>query len=77
MAASVTTTSSTFEAQLLEIAGNLQVLEAAQSTVDAELNNVQIDYDLEVGTVAIAAVLPITTSMNAGNLQMTVQEYLS
>jgi DUF4097 and DUF4098 domain-containing protein YvlB len=77
MAAAITTTSTTLEAQLLEIAGNVQVTEAAQSTADVELNNCQIDYDLEAGTVSISVILPITVAMNAGKLEMSASEYLA
>ena len=77
MTASITTTSTTLEAQLLEVAGNVQVTEAAQSTADVELNNCQIDFDLEAGTVSISAILPISTAMVSGKLEMVAQEYLA
>ncbi|MGD1858160.1 MAG: hypothetical protein ACFB2W_28320 [Leptolyngbyaceae cyanobacterium] len=77
MAAAVSSTATTAEGQFLDIARELQVLEAAQSTDDTPLNNVQIDTDLEAGTVTVSATLPITLGGAAGALTVTAGEYLS
>lgn len=77
MAASVTTASTTLEAQLLEIAGEVQVLEQTQSTDELPLNNCQIDFDLEEGTVSITAILPITYAVVAGNVSIEAGTYLA
>ncbi|NEQ50330.1 MAG: hypothetical protein F6K11_09390 [Leptolyngbya sp. SIO3F4] len=77
MAAAVSSTATTVEGQFLDIARELQVLEAAQSTDEIPLNNVQIDTDIEAGTVTITATLPITLGGTAGALTVTAGEYLS
>lgn len=77
MAAAVSSTATTVEGQFLDIARELQVLEAAQSTDETPLNNVQIDTDIEAGTVTISATLPITLGGAAGAMTMTAGTYLS
>ena len=77
MAAAVTTSATTVEGQFLEVARELQGLEAAQSTADLPLNNVQIDTDIETGLVTITATLPATLSGTGGALTLTAGEYLS
>ena len=77
MAATVSSPATTVEGQCLEIARELQLLEAAQSTDEIPLNNVQIDTDIETGTVTVTATLPITLSGTAGALTVTAGEYLS
>ncbi|MEM9977930.1 MAG: hypothetical protein AAF808_09910 [Cyanobacteria bacterium P01_D01_bin.2] len=77
MAAAVSSTATTAEGQFLDIARELQSLEAAQSTDDTPINNVQLDTDIEAGTVTISATLPIALSGSGGALTVTAQEYLS
>ena len=77
MAAAVSSTATTAEGQFLDIARELQVLESAQSTDETPLNNVQIDTDIENGTVTVTATLPITLGGTAGALTVTAGEYLS
>ena len=77
MAVAVSSTATTAEGQFLDIARELQSLEAAQSTDDTPINNVQLDTDIEAGTVTISATLPIALSGSGGALTVTAQEYLS
>ena len=77
MAAPVSSTASTAEGQFLDVARELQILEAAQSTDETPLNNIQIDTDIENGTVTVSATLPITLGGAAGSLSVTAAEYLS
>lgn len=71
MAAAITTSAANVEGQLIEVARELQILEAAQSTAEAPLNNVQIDADIENGTITVTAILPATLSGTAGAFTMT------
>lgn len=77
MATPVSSTASTAEGQFLDVARELQILEAAQSTDETPLNNIQIDTDIENGTVTVSATLPITLGGAAGSLSVTAAEYLS
>lgn len=77
MAVAVSSTATTVEGQFLDIARELQILEAAQSTDETPLNNVQLDTDIEAGTVTVSATLPITLGGSAGALTVTAAEYLS
>ena len=77
MAAPVSSTASTAEGQFLDVARELQILEAAQSTDETPLNNIQIDTAIENGTVTVSATLPITLGGSAGSLSVTAAEYLS
>lgn len=77
MAAAVTTSATSVEGQALEIARELQVLEAAQSTDEAPLNNVQIDTDIESGLITITMSLPAALSGTGGAVTMSASEYLS
>lgn len=77
MAAAVSSTATTAEGQFLDIARELQLLEAAQSTDETPLNNIQLDTDIEAGTVTVTAILPITLGGQAGALTVTAAPYLS
>ncbi|MFG6105671.1 hypothetical protein U2F10_25725 [Leptothoe sp. EHU-05/26/07-4] len=77
MAAAITTTATSIEGQALEVARELQVLEAAQSTADVPLNNVQIDTDIESGLVSITMTLPTALSGTGGAFTVSASEYLS
>ena len=77
MAAAVTTSATTAEGQFLEVARELQSLEAAQSTADTPINNIQIDTDIENELVTITATLPATLSGAGGALTLTAGTYLS
>lgn len=78
MAASVATTATTLEAQLLQTATRVQIAERAYNVAnpDTPVNNVTIATDAEAGTVTITATLPATFSDSAGALQATVDAYL-
>ena len=77
MAAAITTSATSIEGQALEVARELQVLEAAQSTADVPLNNVQIDTDIESGLVSITMTLPTALSGTGGAFTLSASEYLS
>ncbi|MFG6101670.1 hypothetical protein U2F10_05420 [Leptothoe sp. EHU-05/26/07-4] len=73
----MTTSATSIEGQALEVARELQVLEAAQSTADVPLNNVQIDTDIESGLVSITMTLPTALSGTGGAFTLSASEYLS
>lgn len=77
MAAAVTTSASSVEGQFLEVARQIQTLEAAQSTADIPLNNLQIDTDIENNQVTVTATIPVALSGSGGALTLTASEYLS
>lgn len=75
MAASITTTATTLEGQLLEVARELVELELAIPT-DTRPDNAQIAIDLENLTVTVTASLPITLSGTGANIAIAAGEYL-
>lgn len=75
MAAAITTTATTLEAQLLEVAGALQEGELALPEENRP-DNVQIAPDPESGTVTISATLNVDFSATAGALTFTAVPYL-
>ena len=77
MAAPVSSSAATIESQFVDIARELQALEAAQSTDEAPLNNVQIDTDIESGTITVTATIPAVLGGSAGAVTLTAGEYLS
>ena len=77
MAASVSSSATTLEGQFVDIAREIQALEAAQSTDEAPINNVQIDTDIESGTITVTATIPAVLSGSAGAVTLTAGEYLS
>lgn len=77
MAAPVTTTATTAEAQLFEVAGKLQELEVvALSTDPAFESALTLAIDAEGGTVTVTATLPATISSSGGVLTFTPTPYL-
>jgi hypothetical protein len=73
MAAAITTSATTIEAQALEVATAMQLLEAAEDPV---LNQVTVQPNTEAGTVSIAITLPVALAQTAGVVSYTAQEYL-
>lgn len=79
MAAAHTTTATTLEAQIFEVAGKMQELEIAAAAADTtgtfeQLMNIAVDA--EGGTVTLSITLPATVSSTAGVLTFTPDEYL-
>lgn len=79
MAAAHTTTATTIEKQLFEVAGKMQELEVAAAAADttgtfSPLLNMAIDA--EGGSVTLAITLPATISTVGGVLSFTPSEYL-
>lgn len=79
MAAAHTTTATTIEAQLFEIAGKIQELEVAAAEADAtgtfeQLMNIAVDA--EGGSVTMSVTLPATVSSVGGILTFAPNEYL-
>lgn len=72
MAAAITTSATTLEGQLAEVAGALQAAEAAQS-----LNRVTVAFNVEAGTMQITASLPAIFSSTGTAQSMSVSEYVS
>jgi hypothetical protein len=73
MAAAITTSATTIEAQALEVAAAMQLLEAAEDPV---LNRVTVQPNTEAGTVSITITLPVALGQTAGVVSYTAQEYL-
>lgn len=73
MAAPVTTTATTLEAQLVEVAKALGDAEQALST---PVNNLSINLNEGNGTIAIQVTLPATFAQSAGQLTATPTEYI-
>lgn len=79
MAAAHTTTATTIESQIFEVAGKIQQLEVAAAAADTtgtfeQLMNIAVDA--EGGTVTLAITLPVTVASTAGVLTFTPNEYL-
>ncbi len=72
MAAPITTTATTLEGQLAEVAGALQTLEAAEN-----LNRVTLAVNTEQGSVQITANLPATFSSAGDSISMEVTSYVA
>lgn len=80
MAAAITTTATTIEAQLFEVAGKMQELEAAAAAADTTGTFEQlltIATDAEGGSVTVSATLPASVASTAGVLTFTPNEYLA
>ncbi|MEH2337097.1 hypothetical protein [Nostoc sp.] len=76
MAAAITTTATTLEGQLLEIAGHIQLGELA---VPAETrpNNIQVTSDYENQLISVAFSCPMTLAVNsAGAIVAAPTTYL-
>lgn len=77
MAAAVTTTATTVEAQLFEVAGAIQDLEQAALAANPDFESLlTIAADAEGGTVTVTATLPATFTSTGGVLSFTPGEYL-
>jgi hypothetical protein len=76
MAASITTTSTTLEGQLYEIAREMQEKELSIPE-ETRPNNTNLAFDLEAGTVAITVTLPITIGGSGNQVILTAGTYLS
>lgn len=75
MAAAITTTSTTLEAQFLEVAIALQNAEVALNTTPVT-NRVTIAPGIEAGTTTVTATLPTVLSSSAsGQLVLTATPY--
>lgn len=75
MAASITTTATTLESQLLEVAGAIQEGELALPEADRP-DNVQILPDAENGTISVTVTLGAVFSSTGGDVTFTAIEYL-
>ena len=75
MAAPITTSAASLEKQLYEVA---LALVQAELAVPAEErpDNATVTYDIEGGTVAIAATLNTTLIANGSTAEITVNDYL-
>jgi hypothetical protein len=77
MAAPITTTATTAEAQLFEIAGAIQALETTEATNDPTFEPaLTLAIDAEGGTVTVTATLPATVTSTGGVLTFTPTPYL-
>lgn len=77
MAAALTTTSTTIEKQLFEVAGKIQELEQAAAEADpAFVPLLTLALDAEGGTVTVTATLPATIGSAGGVLSFTPDTYL-
>ncbi len=75
MAAAFTTTSTSLEGQILELARELQELELAEPA-DERPNRIGIAPDFEGLEVTITVTLPITLSGSGNNLTFSADTYL-
>jgi hypothetical protein len=78
MAAAFTTTATTLEGQVLELARQLQAGEQAFNTANPNtpVNNATLTPDLEGQTIAIAINLPIAVSGTGNQLTVAATPYL-
>lgn len=77
MAAAIVSTATTVEAQLFEVAGAIQALEAAESLVDPAFEQLlTIATDPESNTITVTATLPAVVAATAGVISFTPSEYL-
>lgn len=77
MAAAITTTATTAEAQLFEVAGAIQDLEAAALAANPDFEQLlTIATDAEAGTVTVTATIPAAFTSTGGVLSFTPTEYL-
>jgi hypothetical protein len=79
MANPITSTATTLEKQVIEVA---QALEAAERTYNAlpstlnQVNNVSVALDQEGRTISVTISLPATVTATAGVVSMTPDAYL-
>lgn len=77
MAAAVTTTATTVEAQLFEVAGAIQDLEQTALAANPDFESLlTIAADAEGETITVTATLPATFASTGGVLSFTPAEYL-
>lgn len=77
MAAAISTTATTLEAQAFEIAQEMQLKELAVP-VETRPNNVSIDPDFEGLTMTISMTIPFTFTVgSAGKMEVVAGTYLS
>ncbi|MBE9064145.1 hypothetical protein [cf. Phormidesmis sp. LEGE 11477] len=72
MAAAITTSSTTIEGQVLEVAREMQVAESALEDV----NNVAIDIDVEGLVATISVTIPLVLSGTGGSVSFAADTYL-
>lgn len=77
MAASITTTATTLEGQMLEVALAIQAKEALTVNTTGAVNNLQVTVDVEGGSVSIVSTLPATFTSSGGSLQVVPTAYLT
>lgn len=76
MAAAVTTSATSLEGQVMEVAIALQKAEVAASTADITYDNVDFTYDADDGNVSISVTLPVSLVLNAGKAELSATAYL-
>lgn len=75
MAAAISTTATTAEGQLLEVANALNVLETALSD-ELNLGLFNIAVDLEGKTATVTATINIEATSNGDKIELQAQEYV-
>lgn len=75
MADPITTTATSLEAQLLEVAGAMQEAELALPEAERP-DNVSIIPDVENGSISVSVTLAATFAATGGELTFTTTEYL-
>lgn len=78
MAASITTTATTLEGQVLEVAGKLQIAEEVYNLANpnATVNRVTVTPNIEAREISISVTLPIANTIGAGTATQTVAAYV-
>jgi hypothetical protein len=78
MAASITTTGTSLEAQCAECLGNLELLEQAYNDANpnTQINRVSIIPNPEQGEITYSVTLPANMTVVGGALTQTVTTYL-
>lgn len=79
MAASITTTATTLEGQLIEVAQAIEVRERAYNTANPTLpqvNNVSLSLDPENAQIAVSINLAATVTGTGGSVSMAPVAYL-
>lgn len=78
MAASIVTTATSLEGQVLETVGKLQLAEEAYNVLNPNetVNRVSISPNIETGEISLTINLPITSTVVAGSITSTAATYL-
>lgn len=77
MAAAITTTATTLEGQLMEVAAAMQLAEVAATAADEAFEQLlTIATDAEGQSITVSVTLPATVSGTAGNITFAPQTYL-